>query len=49
MRASASRTGDGHAERIFDPLGMPATGFSVRADKLSRLTDCYSRRAAARG
>jgi CubicO group peptidase (beta-lactamase class C family) len=30
------------AERIFQPLGMKDTGFSVPADKLSRLPTCYS-------
>lgn len=28
-------------ERIFEPLGMKDTGFSVPADKLDRLADCY--------
>jgi len=30
------------AERIFRPLGMNDTGFVVPADKLDRLTDCYT-------
>jgi CubicO group peptidase (beta-lactamase class C family) len=33
-------------ERIFAPLGMPDTGFRVRADQLDRLAPCY---VAARG
>lgn len=28
--------------RIFEPLGMVDTGFSVPADKIDRLTDCYT-------
>ena len=28
-------------ERIFEPLGMKDTGFSVPADKLDRLASCY--------
>jgi CubicO group peptidase (beta-lactamase class C family) len=28
-------------ERIFEPLGMPDTGFTVPADRLSRLTTAY--------
>jgi CubicO group peptidase (beta-lactamase class C family) len=28
-------------ERIFEPLGMKDTGFSVPADKLNRLASCY--------
>jgi CubicO group peptidase (beta-lactamase class C family) len=28
-------------ERIFEPLGMKGTGFSVPADKLNRLASCY--------
>jgi CubicO group peptidase (beta-lactamase class C family) len=28
-------------ERLFDPLGMKDTGFSVPADKLDRLPGCY--------
>ena len=30
------------AERIFGPLGMNDTFFAVPADKLERLTDCYT-------
>ena len=30
-------------ERIFDPLGMKDTGFSVPAEKLDRLPGCYRR------
>ncbi|WP_242096923.1 serine hydrolase domain-containing protein [Sphingomonas sp. CROZ-RG-20F-R02-07] len=30
------------AERIFAPLGMDDTGFTVPADKVDRLTDCYT-------
>src|SRR5437868_3989486 len=30
-------------ERIFAPLGMKDTGFSVPADKLGRFTTCYTR------
>ena len=29
-------------ERIFDPLGMSETGFSVRADQQSRFAACYN-------
>ena len=29
-------------DRIFGPLGMDDTGFHVPADKIDRLTDCYS-------
>ena len=29
-------------ERIFDPLGMPDTGFHVPAEKLDRLPVCYA-------
>jgi CubicO group peptidase (beta-lactamase class C family) len=29
-------------ERLFEPLGMKDTGFSVSAKKLDRLTSCYS-------
>ena len=29
-------------ERIFAPLGMADTGFMVPADKIHRLTDCYT-------
>jgi CubicO group peptidase (beta-lactamase class C family) len=29
-------------ERIFEPLGMKDTGFSVRADKLDRFVSCYT-------
>ncbi|MEV0728313.1 serine hydrolase domain-containing protein [Polymorphospora sp. NPDC050346] len=28
-------------ERIFEPLGMPDTGFSVPADRLDRFAECY--------
>ncbi len=30
------------AEHIFQPLGMHDTGFMVPADKIDRLTDCYT-------
>ena len=30
------------AERIFGPLGMTDTFFAVPADKIARLTDCYT-------
>jgi CubicO group peptidase (beta-lactamase class C family) len=30
-------------ERIFDPLGMKDTGFSVPAEKIERLPGCYRR------
>jgi CubicO group peptidase (beta-lactamase class C family) len=30
------------AERIFAPLGMPDTFFTVPADKVDRLTDCWT-------
>ena len=33
-------------ERIFEPLGMKDTGFSVPAAKLGRLATCYQMDAA---
>ncbi len=35
-------------ERIFEPLGMKDTGFSVPADKLNRLANCYIPNPATR-
>ena len=37
------------AERIFAPLGMEDTGFSVPATKADRLTDCYAWAGPAEG
>ena len=36
-------------ERIFEPLGMKDTGFSVPAEKLDRLATCYSADSRSRG
>lgn len=40
-RASGQSLGEFMQERIFAPLGMKDTGFSVPADKLNRLPDSY--------
>jgi CubicO group peptidase (beta-lactamase class C family) len=41
-RATGMSFGDFLRERIFEPLGMVDTGFSVPADKLDRLATSYS-------
>jgi CubicO group peptidase (beta-lactamase class C family) len=45
-RASSMRFEDFLAERLFTPLGMKDTAFSVPEEKLDRLTTCYQRDAA---
>jgi CubicO group peptidase (beta-lactamase class C family) len=40
-RISGMKLGDFLRERIFAPLGMRDTGFSVAANALNRLTTCY--------
>jgi CubicO group peptidase (beta-lactamase class C family) len=40
-RASGQPLEDFYSERIFQPLGMKDTSFSVPADKLNRLASCY--------
>ncbi|WP_437684094.1 serine hydrolase domain-containing protein [Sorangium sp. So ce131] len=42
-RASGKPLEDFLRERIFEPLGMKDTGFSVPADKIHRLPACYAR------
>ncbi|WNG47867.1 beta-lactamase family protein [Archangium minus] len=42
-RASGQALEDFFRERLFEPLGMKDTGFSVPADKLDRLSTCYQR------
>jgi CubicO group peptidase (beta-lactamase class C family) len=41
-RLSGTKLGDFFRERIFVPLGMPDTGFTVPADKTDRLADCWA-------
>jgi CubicO group peptidase (beta-lactamase class C family) len=41
MRVTDKPLGDVMAERIFDPLGMEDTGFSLAPEKLDRLPPCY--------
>ncbi|MFZ1990261.1 MAG: serine hydrolase domain-containing protein, partial [Alphaproteobacteria bacterium] len=41
-RASGMPLGQFFKERIFEPLGMKDTGFTVPANKLDRLASCYS-------
>lgn len=41
-RASGQRLETFFRERIFEPLGMKNTGFSVPAEKLDRFVSCYS-------
>src|SRR3954451_21067680 len=41
-RATGMSFGDALRERIFDPLGMKDTGFSVGADSLGRLATAYA-------
>jgi CubicO group peptidase (beta-lactamase class C family) len=45
-RASGQPLEDFYRERIFEPLGMKDTGFSVPSGKLDRLTTCYIRNPA---
>ena len=42
-RAAGKPLGEVMRERLFDPLGMTDTGFSVPPDKLDRLPACYWR------
>lgn len=42
QRVADKPLGDVFRERIFAPLGMDDTGFSIPADKVARLTDCYA-------
>ncbi|OJT24659.1 serine hydrolase [Archangium sp. Cb G35] len=42
-RAAGKPLGDFYRERIFEPLGMKDTGFSVPAEKLERLATSYWR------
>ncbi|MBN8810756.1 MULTISPECIES: serine hydrolase [unclassified Sphingomonas] len=41
-RVSGTKLGDFFAQRIFVPLGMHDTGFTVPADKIDRLADCWA-------
>ncbi|WP_446743030.1 serine hydrolase domain-containing protein [Silvibacterium acidisoli] len=43
QRVSGQRFGAFLQDRIFDPLGMKDTGFSVPADKMHRLAHMYTR------
>jgi CubicO group peptidase (beta-lactamase class C family) len=45
-RAAGKPLEDFYRERIFEPLGMKDTGFSVPAEKLERLATSYWRNAA---
>jgi CubicO group peptidase (beta-lactamase class C family) len=47
-RVSGQKLGDFLAERIFGPLGMKDTGFTVAADKAERLATGYMRDAEGR-
>ncbi|ONF97700.1 serine hydrolase domain-containing protein [Sphingomonas jeddahensis] len=42
QRVSGMPLADFFEQRIFKPLGMNDTGFTVPADKLNRLVDCYT-------
>lgn len=42
QRVSGQPLQDFFRDRIFAPLGMDDTGFCVPADKIDRLTDCYT-------
>jgi CubicO group peptidase (beta-lactamase class C family) len=42
QRVSGMPLQDFFEQRIFKPLGMNDTGFTVPADKLDRLVDCYT-------
>jgi len=41
MRVAGKSLGDVMRERLFEPLGMKDTGFSVPPEKLHRLPTCY--------
>ena len=41
-RASGQPLGEFFRERIFEPLGMKDTGFSVPKNKIARLATCYT-------
>ena len=41
-RVAGSSLGEFMQQRIFDPLGMQDTGFSVPESKVSRLSTCYA-------
>ncbi|MET0390721.1 MAG: serine hydrolase domain-containing protein [Polyangiales bacterium] len=41
-RVTGKTFGEFLRERVFEPLGMHDTGFSVPADKRGRLPDCYA-------
>ncbi|NYT39898.1 beta-lactamase family protein [Sphingomonas sp. R-74633] len=41
-RVSGMKLGAFFAQRIFAPLGMADTGFTVPADKIDRLSDCWA-------
>jgi CubicO group peptidase (beta-lactamase class C family) len=41
-RASGQPLGEFFRERIFEPLGMKDTGFSVPEEKIGRLATCYT-------
>ncbi len=43
-RASGQPLGTFFRERIFEPLGMKDTGFSVSANKMNRFVACYAAR-----
>lgn len=45
-RAAGKSLVDFYRERIFEPLGMKDTGFSIPSDKLDRLPPCYMRNPA---
>ncbi|WNG57892.1 beta-lactamase family protein [Archangium gephyra] len=47
-RAAGKPLGDFYRERIFEPLGMKDTGFSVPAEKLERLATSYWRNPETR-
>ena len=41
-RLAGKSLGEVFKERIFDPLGMPDTGFTLAEEKRDRLTDCWA-------
>lgn len=47
-RATGTSLGAFMTQRIFAPLGMRDTGFSVGEDKISRLATCYERDASGK-